>query len=126
MRTCYIYNVQHVNKPSGAAATAKRIRRRLVRVVVLDPNNLSPAPRDGRRNPHGWRFANAARRRKGGELAEKMMRLRQARFPADVIANYFGTTVAAVNQRLYRMRCGRYATRAVEGRARTVGLRRTG
>ena len=33
-----------------------------------------------------------------------MLRLRQAKFPADVIANYFGNTRAAVYQRLYRLR----------------------
>jgi hypothetical protein len=65
--------------------------------------------RDGRRNPHGWRFANEARRRKADGLDEKMLRLRLAKFPADVIAAYFGTTPAAVNQRLYRWRRGGYS-----------------
>ena len=107
MRMCYIYNMfSDVTK--ALPIPPKRIRRRLVRVVVLDPGKPVPPPRDGRRNPHGWRFANDARRRDGRYLAEQMLRLRRAKFPADVIAAYFGTTVAAVNQRLYRWRCGRY------------------
>lgn len=105
---CYIYNMTTVTTQTS---TPKRIRRRLVRVVVLDPNDPTPPPRDGRRNPHGWRFANKARRLHGRELAEKMMRLRRATYPADVIAAYFGTTVAAVYQRLYRLRLGDYDKR---------------
>ena len=105
---CYISNMPNVTtQPAPGPSAPKRTRRRLVRVVVLDPANPTPPPRDGRRNPHGWRFANEARRLHGRELAEKMMRLRRAKYPADVIAAYFGTTVAAVNQRLYRWRCGR-------------------
>jgi hypothetical protein len=85
-----------------------RVRRRPIRVVILDPQNPTLPRRDGRRNPHGWRFANEARRQNADRLAEQMLRLRRAKFPADVIAVYFGTTTAAVNQRLYRCRNRHY------------------
>ena len=110
MRMCYNCNMPgYVTETSAPPTSRPRNRRRTVRVVVLDPSNPVLPPGDGRRNPHGWRFANEMRKRKGGELAEKMLRLRLAKFPADVIAAYFGTTVAAVNQRLCRLRQGRYA-----------------
>ena len=94
----------HISVANRDKSSPQRVRRKLVRVVILDPNNPTPPRRDGRRNPHGWRFANKARRLKGLELAEKMRRLRVAGYPVDVIAAYFGTTRAAVYQRLYRLR----------------------
>lgn len=116
MWMCYIYNMPTVATETAISSPSRtRTRRHPVRVLVLDPHNPTRPRRDGRRNPHGWRFANDARRRRGGDLAEKMLRLRWANYPADVIAAYFGTTPAAVNQRLYRWRRGGYS----RARART-------
>jgi hypothetical protein len=110
MRTCYLYNMSLRATDVGTLPPGRqRIRRRIVRVVILDPGNTVPPRRDGRRNPHGWRFANEARRRKGRQLANRMLLRRLAKWPADVIADYFGTTRAAVYQRLYRLRSGKYA-----------------
>jgi hypothetical protein len=112
MRMCYTCNM---NADATEAALTwpgrNRTRRHPVRVLVLDPQNPTPPRRDGRRNPHGWRFANEARRRNAQKKAMRMLLLRLSKCRADTIAEMFGTTRAAVYQRLYRMRRGNYDKR---------------
>lgn len=112
MRMCYIYNM-HANATEAAHSSPSRNRtpRHPVRVLVLHPHNPTPSRRDGRRNPHGWRFANEARRRKAQKMAMRMLLLRLSKCRADTIAEMFGTTRAAVYQRLYRLRLGAYDKR---------------
>ena len=89
-----------------------RIRRaRAVRLVVLNPGDLPPSRRT---NPHGWRFANEARRRRGRrKTAAMVQRWEEAGpvFPGNrgvVVATMFGVSRAAAYQRMYRYRRGFY------------------
>src|SRR5438093_11842067 len=89
-----------------------RIRRpRTIRLVVLNPGDPLP-PR--RTNPHGWRFANEARRRRGRRKTAAMARRWEQAgsvFPGDrgvVVATMFGVSRAAAYQRMYRYRRGFY------------------
>jgi hypothetical protein len=83
-----------------------RIRRpRVIRLVFLNPGDPEP-PR--RRNPHGWRVANEARRRQARWKATYMLYCRLAGYSAEAIALMFGTTRTAVYQQLYRLRSGFY------------------
>lgn len=112
MRTCYIYNMPTDATEAALSSPGRnRTPRHPVRVLVLAPHSLTPPRGDGRRNPHGWRFANEARRRKAQKKAMRMLLLRLSKCRADAIAEMFGTTRAAVYQRLYRMRSGAYDKR---------------
>jgi hypothetical protein len=89
-----------------------RIRRPRVLQVVIGPgNHRRPS---GRRNPHGWRYANEARRRQGQEKTAAMARRWEQAgqvFPGNrgvVVATLFGVSRAAAYQRMYRARRGFY------------------
>ena len=99
-----VLNLEGVKRP--------RIRRpHPVRLIVLNPGDPSP-PR--RTNPHGWRFANEARRRHGQRKTAAMARRwEQAGYVfrgnrGTVVAAMFGVSRAAAYQRMYRYRRGFY------------------
>jgi hypothetical protein len=86
----------------------QRIRRLIVKIPVTGPGWELP-PR-GRRNPHGFKFANEARKRQAREKTEEMVcqwflagkEFRGVR--GAVVAYLSKTTRAAVYQRMYRWR----------------------
>lgn len=85
-----------------------RIRGSRVLQVVIGPGPGDSRRSSGRRNPHGWRFANEARRRHAHKKAMQMLVLRLGGYHASQIAEMFGTTTTAVYQQLYRLRSGFY------------------
>jgi hypothetical protein len=98
--------------PQNRRRQRVRIRRRVLTVQVVMPGTEPPKRRT---NPYGYQFANEARARLGRRKAERMAR-RWAQagyvFPgkrAAVVATLFGTTRAAVYQRMYRYRRGLYS-----------------
>lgn len=89
-----------------------RIRRPRVRMVVVGPGDSRRS--SGRRNPHGWRFANEARRRQGQRKTAAMAQSWEQAghvFRGNrgvVVAMLFGVSRAAAYQRMYRYRRGFY------------------
>ena len=67
---------------------------------TVDARESSPKTR------RSWSAANAARRRNGRRFAIRMLAMRVAGCRETEIAEAFGTTLAAVSQRLYRLRRG--------------------
>lgn len=99
----------------GQTKPRQRTRRRCltVRIPVIGPDGKVP-PRTGRVNPHGFKFANEARKRQAREkteaMADRWHRAGQV-FPGNrgvVMATLFGVSRAAAYQRMYRYRRGFY------------------
>jgi hypothetical protein len=82
-------------------------------LTIADMEEIMPQTMTARESPTknrpGWRHANAARRKYGRRSALKMWTLKLNGFRGNAIARLANTTPAAVYQRLYRLRRGRYA-----------------
>jgi hypothetical protein len=96
----------HADVLNPKAVKRPRIRRPRVLQVVIGPGDRRRP--SGRRNPHGWRFPNEARRRIAKRKAMYMLVLRAGGYRTGAIAQMFGTTTTAVYQQLYRLRSGFY------------------